>query len=281
MSDPFDWPFAWLRAQQEILRQGLEWSAGAAGNMPWPWWPPQMPRGGTDGAAPQPGVGPQRTGPVDPLVDVWQRRIMSFEWPALGLTRERQEAGQRLAQLAAKLGQAQMRLTAHWAQMLTEAVQGYGERIAARLAQGEAIGSLKALYELWIEAAEEAFARMAHGARYAQTQAELANATAALRAAQRELLESWSRELDLPTRTELNSVHRRLKDMKAELRMLEQGLAGEDVAAERAAPAPPGTPPASAGRRGNGAAGAPVTRRKRPVAARRKSAARAARSTRP
>jgi polyhydroxyalkanoate synthase subunit PhaE len=163
----------------------------------------------------------------------------SFEWPALGLTRERQEAMQRLNKLMQDYWQAQARLSMQWAEVLRTAFVMLGERVGAKLGTGEALTSPKALYDLWIEAAEAAFAKMAHGADYARTQGELANALSALRTEQRKLFESFSRELDLPTRDELNSVHRRLKELKAELRAFEAALAGERPASRAAATATP------------------------------------------
>jgi class III poly(R)-hydroxyalkanoic acid synthase PhaE subunit len=157
----------------------------------------------------------------------FQRGLANFEWPALGLTRERQEATQRLARLTTQYWQVQMRLAAHWGEIVRDALKLTGERFAAKLAAGETFTSPKHLYDLWIECGEAAFARMAHSAEYAHTQGELTNSLSQLRTEQRKLAESIARELDLPTREEVNSVHRRLKELKAQLRALETQMERE------------------------------------------------------
>jgi class III poly(R)-hydroxyalkanoic acid synthase PhaE subunit len=156
-----------------------------------------------------------------PWAAAFQRGLANFEWPALGLTRERQQAMQDLARLTTRYWQAQMRLASHWGEVVRDALTLMGEGFAAKLSGGETFTSPKQLYDLWIECGEAAFARMAHSADYAQTQGELTNALSQLRSEQRKLAESIARELDLPTREEVNSVHRRLKEMKAQLRALE------------------------------------------------------------
>jgi class III poly(R)-hydroxyalkanoic acid synthase PhaE subunit len=165
----------------------------------------------------------------------FQRGLATFEWPALGLTRERQQAMQRLGKLTTQYWQAQMRLAAHWGEVVREALTLMGERFASKLAGGEKFTSPKDLYDLWIECGEAAFAKMAHSAAYAHTQGELTNTLSQLRTEQRKLVESVAKELDLPTREELNSVHRRLKEMKAQLRALEAQTEREPRAARPAA----------------------------------------------
>jgi len=164
----------------------------------------------------------------------FQRGLASFEWPALGLTRERQQAMQRLGRLTTQYWQAQLRLAAQWGEVVRDALSLMGERFASKLVAGEQFTSPKQLYDLWIECGEAAFARMAHSVEYAHTQGELTNTLSQLRTEQRKLVESVAKELDLPTREELNSVHRRLKDMKVQLRALESQVERE---APRARPA--------------------------------------------
>jgi class III poly(R)-hydroxyalkanoic acid synthase PhaE subunit len=163
----------------------------------------------------------------------FQRGLASFEWPALGLTRERQQAMQRLARLTTDYWQAQMRLAGHWGEVVRDALTLLSERFTAKLGAGETFTSPKHLYDLWIECGEAAFAKVAHSPEYARTQGDLTNTLSQLRTEQRKLAESVARELDLPTREEVNSVHRRLKEIKAQLRELE-AQAGREPRASRA-----------------------------------------------
>jgi polyhydroxyalkanoate synthesis regulator phasin len=53
-----------------------------------------------------------------------------------------------------------------------------------------------------------------------QAQAEVSNAMSELRVAQRETLEEWGKQFDLPTRTELNSLHQQVKQLTEAVRKL-------------------------------------------------------------
>jgi class III poly(R)-hydroxyalkanoic acid synthase PhaE subunit len=143
-----------------------------------------------------------------------------FDWPALGPAREHQESWQRLAQVAARCTQAQMKLAAQWNEIIANGLRELGTRLTPRLQSGATPGSMKEMYDLWVEAAETVYAKAAHGSAFMQAQAELANAASQLRTAQRELLEEWSRQFDLPTRAELNTLHQQVRELQAALQKL-------------------------------------------------------------
>ncbi len=141
----------------------------------------------------------------------------AFNMPSLGPTREQQESWQRLGQLGARCAQAQMQVSGQWNDIIGKALRELAERLAPRLKSGAVPGSLKEVYDLWVDSAESVYAQAARGAAFVQAQAELTNATSQLRSAQRELLEEWAKQFDLPTRAELNSVHQQLRELKAAL----------------------------------------------------------------
>jgi hypothetical protein len=143
--------------------------------------------------------------------------LPAFGMPALGPTRESQESMQRLAQLGMRCTQAQMQVSAQWNDIIGKALRELGERIAPRLKAGTVPASMKEVYDLWVDSAESVYAQAARGAAYVQAQAELTNSTSQLRTAQRELIEEWARQFDLPTRAELNSIHQQLRELKAAL----------------------------------------------------------------
>ena len=141
----------------------------------------------------------------------------AFNMPALGPAREQQESWQRLAQLAGRYAQAQMQVASQWSDIVGQALRELSARVAPRLKSGAAPGSMKEIYDLWVDSAESIYAQAARGATFVQAQAELTNVTSQLRSAQRELLEEWAKQFDLPTRAELNSIHQQLRDLKAAL----------------------------------------------------------------
>jgi class III poly(R)-hydroxyalkanoic acid synthase PhaE subunit len=137
--------------------------------------------------------------------------------PALGPAREQQQSWQRLSQLSARYGQAQYQVAQQWNDIIGQSLKELGERITPKLKTGAQPGSMKEIYDLWIDSAEGVYAQAARGAGFVQAQAELTNSMSQLRSAQRELVEEWSRQFDLPTRAEINSIHQQLRDLKAAL----------------------------------------------------------------
>jgi class III poly(R)-hydroxyalkanoic acid synthase PhaE subunit len=160
------------------------------------------------------------------------------DMPALGLTRERQESLQRLQHLSTEFMQHQGTLVAMWGEVIAEGLKTLGERVAEKFKNGEAITSVKDLYDLWVEGAELAYAKAAHTPEYAKAQADLGNTLALLRIEQRKSVEVLTKQLDLPTRDELNAVHHRLKQMKKEIRALEEKLAASAKAGTTTSAAP-------------------------------------------
>jgi hypothetical protein len=160
---------------------------------------------------------------------------MMRDVPALGLTREHQQRWQQTADAARGVADAQRRLQDYWSDVLHEAAASF----AARLAVPVAGVTPRSLYEAWIDCAEAAYARTAQDDLFCEALADYVNATSRWRTHFAAIVEHWSTLLDLPTRSELNSLLRRLQS-------LERRLTSEPAAAGAAGPpcaAPPGTPP--------------------------------------
>ena len=143
-----------------------------------------------------------------------------LQWPALGPAREHQESWQKLAGLVARCAQAQGKLATLWNEIIAAGLKELGGKLTPRIQSGTMPGSMKELYNVWVESAESAYTRAAHGAAFMQAQAELSNAMSELRVAQREAYEEWCRQFDLPTRAEINSLHLQLKQLSAAVRKL-------------------------------------------------------------
>jgi hypothetical protein len=142
------------------------------------------------------------------------------EFAALGLTRERQEAWQRFTRLLAQYQEVQAKLAKQWTQIGAETTKKFAARVSAAGpgAPGGSIESIKGLYDLWIECAEEVYGSVAHSPEYCRLIADLANSSNAVRAEQQRELESWARQFDLPTRAEVNSLHQQVRQLRAQLR---------------------------------------------------------------
>ena len=164
-----------------------------------------------------PGAGMAQFGAGFPGAGSFPGAGAAFGLPALGPAREQQEALQKLAQLGMRCVQAQMQVSGQWNDIIGKSLRELAERLAPRLKSGATPGSMKEIYDLWVDSAESVYGQAARAGAFVQAQAELTNATSQLRSAQRELLEEWARQFDLPTRSELNSIHQQLRELKAAL----------------------------------------------------------------
>jgi hypothetical protein len=78
-------------------------------------------------------------------------------------------------------------------------------------------------YDEWIESAEAAYASLAHGATFARLLGELCNTLNALKVQRGKLLEYFSRQLDLPTRAEVDSLHQQVRQLREQSREKSRG----------------------------------------------------------
>jgi hypothetical protein len=164
---------------------------------------------------------------------------------ALGPGREHQLRGQRAAAAGERVSAAQRRLHVLWSDALRDAataflaqpnmaqpVPGPGPGAAPDDAPG--LDPLRGLYDSWVDRAEEAYARMAHGDAFCSALADYLNAASAWRKETQEGIELWAKALDLPTRSELNTLMRRISSLEDELRKSQAPA----TAPARPAPAP-------------------------------------------
>jgi class III poly(R)-hydroxyalkanoic acid synthase PhaE subunit len=174
------------------------------------------------------------------------------QWLAMGPTREHQLRWQRMAQAWQRIEAAQLRLQRLWSDALREAALAFSAALQTTPPQS-AQSTPQAWYDQWVDCAEAAYARMAHGEEFCATQAECVNASSQWLAELRASVEQYSKLLDLPTRSELNTLTLRLKALEQRLRQPEPPAA--------VAPEPPPSP--SAPRERPAARGARAARARR------------------
>jgi uncharacterized protein YukE len=142
--------------------------------------------------------------------------------PALGLARERQEATQRLGRAGLRYQKAMQRFSDLLGLVAGDALDRLSKSVLARAERRQPLDSLRAVFDLWIESGEQAYAAAAHGAEFAAAQAELNDALVELRSEQQRLAADWARAFDLPTRSEVNTLLKRLNTVRRRLRELEE-----------------------------------------------------------
>lgn len=149
-------------------------------------------------------------------LDAWRSLL---DTPALGYNREQQ--AQQQALMRALLDQQQA--SARYQELLARAqVQG-AERMQRKLAEpGVEIASLKGMYDLWVDAVEEAYAEIALSDEFRDAYAAQSNTQMRVRQLQQRQLEQWCREVGFPTRSEVDTLGQRLQELRRELRRMQQ-----------------------------------------------------------
>jgi hypothetical protein len=142
--------------------------------------------------------------------------------PPLGWAREHEQAWRDFAAAQVRYRQLEAELQGQLAGVQMKALASLEHTTRERAAVKRPIASVRDLYDLWIECGEQEFAQLAHSEAYCRLQAELANAAVQLRSCQQTLIERALKQLDLPTRAELNSVHKQLRELRERLARAEE-----------------------------------------------------------
>ncbi len=157
--------------------------------------------------------------------------------PTFGVAREHQQRWQGLA-----LAQAdyQQRTQAYNALMLKATQDAYAV-FEGKLAQceqpGRQIQSARALFDLWVDSAEEAYAKIALSQEFREVYGELVNAQMRLRGSVQREVEHACASFDIPTRTELDGAHRKIAELERQLRRLRDSIAASTAPAPTVAKA--------------------------------------------
>jgi len=180
---------------------------------------------------------------VQPVLDALTGKNSGWlNTPAFGFTREHQERLQALAAAQLEVQQASRAYQELLATGSQTAFQRFEQLLSKRAAEGHSIDTPRALFDLWVDAAEEAYAQMALSESYRHAYGDLLNAQIRLRAGIQREVEHMCAQLGMPTRSELDGAHRKIIELERELRRMRDR--GDTQAKEAARPSPssPATP---------------------------------------
>lgn len=182
--------------------------------------------------------------------------------PTLGYTRESQAEMQRLEQLWLEHAQAAQAYVGVLSRVVNRAAELLRERLQAQLqSEAKACESLRACYDLWVDCGEEAYAEFAVSEEFTHAQARLTNSLMAVKRQEQKMVDELLGTLNMPTRRELDTSHRRVHQLQRQVWRLQQTLddAGiqelreelavlrqqvHELAAAKAPPPKPSSPPA-------------------------------------
>lgn len=151
----------------------------------------------------------------------------------LGWGREREQEWRDLALAEAEYRKVEAELISKLMAIQMQALDRLEHAVRARAKENRPLSDIRELYELWVACGEEVYAEVARSEDYSRLQAAVGNASVRLRASQQKILERALKHFDLPTRSELNSVHRELRALREELAELRAMHSGPSRRAKR------------------------------------------------
>ncbi|HST28877.1 MAG TPA: class III poly(R)-hydroxyalkanoic acid synthase subunit PhaE [Rudaea sp.] len=146
-----------------------------------------------------------------------QAKSESLSWlgvPAFGYAREHQEHYQKMAAAFVEFQDAVNRYNALILKSSQRSFEIFENKLGERDEPGRQIDSPRALYDLWVDAAEEAYAEIALSDEFRAVYGDVVNAQMRVRSHVQAEVERIGTDLGMPTRTELNSVHKRLHELR-------------------------------------------------------------------
>lgn len=178
---------------------------------------------------------------VSPYLDGMRQEVKAWlGMPAFGFTREHQEHWQALLRAQAEYQQRNEAYNALMARATQDAYALFEQKLAACEEPGKQLQSARALFDLWVDAAEEAYAKIALSPEFRQVYGQLADAQMRLRAGVQRQVENSCAQVGMPTRSELDGAHRKIAELERQLRRLRDGAGsnGKRAAAGRKAARP-------------------------------------------
>ncbi len=167
-----------------------------------------------------------------------QEGLGLLRMPAFGMNREHQE---RLQALAAAQIELQEKNDAYNQRMLAigqDAFVRFERKLAERSEPGRQLKSARALFDLWIDAAEEAYAEVALSHEFRRLYGELVNAQMKVRAGIQREVELFCDLFGMPGRTEVDAAHRRIAELERQVRRLRNAAPQAQAKPASSKPAP-------------------------------------------
>jgi len=165
-------------------------------------------------------------------VDPMQEAKSWLRVPAFGFLREHQEHYQKSMSAFVDYQEQSGRYNAL---ILKASQRGFGlfeSKLAAREEPGRQIDSLRALYDLWVDAMEEAYAEIALSPEFREVYGAVVNAQMRVRSQIQQEVERIATDFGMPTRSELDSIGQRLHDLRREVRNGGRAGASSDIRRE-------------------------------------------------
>lgn len=142
--------------------------------------------------------------------------------PGVGYTREAQEELQKGARLLLDYQRVFQEYVLAHEELVRRTLDRLLQRLTAMGEKGEQVTTLRQLYDVWVDAGEEAYAEFVMRPEFAELYGRLVNALMAVKRHGREMVDESLGALNMPTREELNTVLDRQQQLRRQVRELQR-----------------------------------------------------------
>lgn len=156
-----------------------------------------------------------------------------FSIPNLGYTREWQDEAQEWQRLWLEHSQAARDYGQVLSGIAAKAGEILGKKLCDLAAEGKTPETLRDFYNLWVDCGEEAYADAATTADFTRGQARLVNTLMAVKRQEQKMIDEVLSGLNMPTRRELDTSHRRLHQLQRQVWRLQEALDESGIRALR------------------------------------------------
>ncbi|MEO8671187.1 MAG: class III poly(R)-hydroxyalkanoic acid synthase subunit PhaE [Tahibacter sp.] len=167
------------------------------------------------------GAGPMR-----------EQILGTLNMPSFGLAREHQERWQQLASAMIDYQEQNNRYNGLLMQSSQDGFSRFQSKLAEREEPGRQLESVRAVYDLWVDAAEEAYAQIALSQEFRKVYGSMVNAQMRVRSLMQKEVEQQTRQMGIPTRSELAGVEKGLHELRRGAKKAQEEQGGADLAAE-------------------------------------------------
>ena len=136
--------------------------------------------------------------------------------PALGQWREHQQQLQNIAQLLIEFQEADQVYKLAFAQMGIRSIEALRQRLSNISSDEDKVSTVREFYDLWVDVNEEIYSEFAMTDEYQVIHGDFVNSLMALRKETNSLTEKLYKAVNLPTRSELNTINKRLQEQRRE-----------------------------------------------------------------
>ena len=144
--------------------------------------------------------------------------------PAFGMQREQQERQQALMRGVTEYGEKNARFQALLYKASRLGLDKFESKLEERTEPGRQITSMRGLYDVFVDASEEGYAEIALSDEFREAYGEMVNSQMRVRQLVQGEVERSSAALGMPSRSELDTVHKRMHEMRRQMADMQEQL---------------------------------------------------------